>query len=348
MKDSTLPTLLDQNPSRPASNPAPSETSTNSQKPPPKPPQNTQMKALLFNFNEQRKRKQFTDITIIVESTPFHLHRCLLAANSEYFHKLFTAAVPANTVYVLLNITSNAFQVIVDFIYTGGFTLNKQNVNDVFIAAKTLHITHVIKCCEKVMESIDSSGLDTSPTPTLPTMTLTKPLENTIPDFFKNPAIANLLAAMKPNPLAESLSTMINSQIKKSEERNMLSLQNSLLPIEVQQVFLKQLSAGKLNSNVSREVREDAAKLAKELEKKVKVKKREDADIENGEFLKKVSREDEIKKAQALVEKLLKCKSDEVKDELVIDDDDDDKENDDCRKRKSNSGDDLPEKVLKI
>ena len=136
---------------------------------------------MLLNLNNQRKIRQFTDAIIVVDGESFHLHRCLLAANSEYFTGLFKAAVPPNAVYVLLNVTKSAFEVIVEFIYTGGFSVKKENVREVFHAAKLLGIGHVLYCCRQVIKELDGQVPPVNnpppPTPIIPTPKITEFLE---------------------------------------------------------------------------------------------------------------------------------------------------------------------------
>merc|ERR1712176_829020 len=83
----------------------------------------------------------------------------------------------------------------------------------------------------------------------------------------------NSLAAANVNVTNHNAASQNHNAAIDLTHRNMLSMQNSLLPVEVQQVFLNQLASGKLNNNVSKSVRKDAAFLAKQLEKQVNEKK---------------------------------------------------------------------------
>ena len=305
--------------------------------------QNGTLKTVLHNLNIQRKKRTFTDVTIMVENEPYNLHRCLLAANSEYFTNLFNqgANTQQNSVYVLLNITKKSFEVLVDFIYTGGFTLNKENVFDVHQASKVLNINHVFMCCQKVIKEIEGTNGQISSDSNVQPQTLTQATTQSRGPSLSSPAIttpcnsvqnnsnlaglANLATFLQQQTRHMSNSTinanLINNALpilanlnmgagmglpslsnlasgamtptngstnngsishhgqnpnslnNEANHRNLLSLQNSLLPVEVQQVFLNQLASGKLNQNVSKSLRKDAAFLAKQLEKQVQSSK---------------------------------------------------------------------------
>ena len=262
-----------------APSPAPSNHSNQQNQnsaPPPPTSQANIIKTVLLNLNNQRKLRQFTDTIIIVAGESFHLHRCLLAANSEYFVQLFKAAVPPNSVYVLLNVTKNAFEVIIEFIYTGGFSLKKENVHEVFHAAKLLGIGHVLNCCKKVMKEIGDSGNNNqnNANPVNPVNLLPKPVAN---NGFNSrninlSTLSNLQAQLAG--LAASSGNSNNNSILNNERALSLSMHNSLLPLEVQQVFLNQIANGKLgNGNTSKALRKDAAILAKQIEQQVKEQK---------------------------------------------------------------------------
>lgn len=306
---------------------------------PPLPSHANTIKNVLHNLNHQRKKRIFTDVIILVENEQFHLHKNLLAANSEYFTNLFSQQSLTNTpFYCLLNISKKSFQVVIDFIYTGGFTLNKENVMDVYTTSRVLGINHVFLCCQKVIKEIDASKLaDPMVSSTINSGNsagTTGPLErpkrtnsaltnssnsnsashhtmngnglangnasSSLANLLKNPANAgvtghqsasNLLNSALPllanlNPFADAqnilnqlglnaapnpITSNLNQQNTETNHRNLLSLQNSLLPVEVQQVFLNQLASGKLNQNVSKSLRKDAAFLAKQLEEQVKM-----------------------------------------------------------------------------
>lgn len=292
------------------------------------------LKAVLANLNSQRLKNQFTDVTIIVENETFHLHKNILAASSEYFQNLFTATSTIgdhNKNFVLLNITKNSFKILIDFIYTGGFELNKENVYDVYDASRVLKIGQVYGCCEGVIRQIDPKrlhgsrkrerGNETAQAPKpqpqpqpKPTTKVQKPAQTASPldqtilanflqnqtrhmsnatinanllnNAIQNAAAANILSNLSvgvgPNILSSHTNSSpptpipVQSAVQAANEqtqRNLMSLQNSILPVEVQQVFLNQLASGKLNQNVSKSLRKDAAFLAKQLEKEVQAAK---------------------------------------------------------------------------
>ncbi|KAM6235504.1 zinc finger and BTB domain-containing protein 8B isoform 2-T2 [Spheniscus humboldti] len=86
---------------------------------------------LLGELNEQRKRDFFCDCSIIVEGRIFKAHKNILFANSGYFRALLIHYIQdsgRHSTASLDIVTSEAFSVILDFLYSGKLDLRGENV----------------------------------------------------------------------------------------------------------------------------------------------------------------------------------------------------------------------------
>ncbi|XP_038016833.1 zinc finger and BTB domain-containing protein 8B isoform X2 [Motacilla alba alba] len=111
---------------------------------------------LLGELNEQRKRDFFCDCSIIVEGRIFKAHRNILFANSGYFRALLIHYIQdsgRHSTASLDIVTSEAFSVILDFLYSGKLDLCGDNVIEVMSAASYLQMTDVVNFCKSYIRS---------------------------------------------------------------------------------------------------------------------------------------------------------------------------------------------------
>ncbi|XP_026558519.1 zinc finger and BTB domain-containing protein 8B isoform X1 [Pseudonaja textilis] len=111
---------------------------------------------LLSELNEQRKRDFFCDCSIIVEGRIFKAHKNILFANSGYFRALLIHYIQdsgRHSTASLDIVTSEAFSVILDFLYSGKLDLCGENVIEVMSAASYLQMTDVVNFCKTYIRS---------------------------------------------------------------------------------------------------------------------------------------------------------------------------------------------------
>ncbi|KGL91430.1 Zinc finger and BTB domain-containing protein 8B, partial [Charadrius vociferus] len=110
----------------------------------------------LGELNEQRKRDFFCDCSIIVEGRIFKAHKNILFANSGYFRALLIHYIQdsgRHSTASLDIVTSEAFSIILDFLYSGKLDLCGENVIEVMSAASYLQMTDVVNFCKTYIRS---------------------------------------------------------------------------------------------------------------------------------------------------------------------------------------------------
>ena len=106
---------------------------------------------LLSKCAQFRVEGEFVDVRLKVGEDVFPALRIVLAANSDYFHAMFTDGMKeSNQELIELkdeSISPDALKVVMDSIYTGDLHVNVENVFEVLAAADHLQVTSVIKLC---------------------------------------------------------------------------------------------------------------------------------------------------------------------------------------------------------
>ena len=120
---------------------------------------------LLFKCAQFRDEGQFIDVRLKVREDIFPAHRIVLAANSDYFHAMFTDGMKESNQEVIElkdeSISPDAFKVVVDSIYTGDLRVNEENVFEVLAAADHLQVTTVVQqCCDFLKREFIQLRLD--------------------------------------------------------------------------------------------------------------------------------------------------------------------------------------------
>ena len=120
---------------------------------------------LLFKCAQFRDEGQLIDVRLKVCENIFPAHRIVLAANSDYFHAMFTAEMKESNQEVIElkdeSISSTAVKIVMDSIYTGDLTVNEENVYEVLAAADHLQVTTVVQeCCDFLKKEFIQLRLD--------------------------------------------------------------------------------------------------------------------------------------------------------------------------------------------
>ena len=120
-------------------------------------------KILLSKCVQFRDEGEFIDVRLKVGEDVFPAHRIVLAANSDYFHAMFTDGIESNQEVIKLgeSISPNAFKIVMDAIYTGDLRVNEANVFEVLTTAVQLQVQSVVEqCCDFLKREFIELRLD--------------------------------------------------------------------------------------------------------------------------------------------------------------------------------------------
>ena len=120
---------------------------------------------LLSKCAQFRDQSQFIDVRFKVCEDIFAAHRIVLAANSDYFHAMFTDGMKESNQEVIElkdeSISPDAFEIVMESIYTGDLCVNEENVFEVLTAADHLQVTTVVQqCCDFLKKEFIQLRLD--------------------------------------------------------------------------------------------------------------------------------------------------------------------------------------------
>ena len=97
----------------------------------------------------------FCDVTLEVEGRPLTTHRCVLAANSQFFYTMFSSGLKESN-QKLLSLPSVCFtslSLILDYFYTREIVINDENLLDLLNASSFLLVTPVKNACIQVLSN---------------------------------------------------------------------------------------------------------------------------------------------------------------------------------------------------
>ena len=107
---------------------------------------------LLSKCAQFRDQTQFIDVRLKVHEDIFPANCIVLAANSDYFHAIFTDGMKKSNQEVIElkdESTSPDALNVMDSIYIGDLCVNEENVFEVLAAADHLQVTTVVQqCCD--------------------------------------------------------------------------------------------------------------------------------------------------------------------------------------------------------
>lgn len=99
-------------------------------------------------LDEQRRKDELCDVTVLVEGRPFRAHRAVLAACSAYFHARLAGAAGAEPRITLPGeVTVKGFEPLIQFAYTAKLILSKDNVDEVYKCVEFLGVPDIEESC---------------------------------------------------------------------------------------------------------------------------------------------------------------------------------------------------------
>ena len=106
---------------------------------------------LLFKLSQFRENGEFIDVRLRVDESIFPAHRNVLAANSDYFHAMFTSGMKESNQEVIElkdeTLSALGLKVVMDSIYSGELLVNKENVFEVLTTANHLQMQIIVRQC---------------------------------------------------------------------------------------------------------------------------------------------------------------------------------------------------------
>ena len=120
---------------------------------------------LLSKCAQFREEGEFIDVRLKAGEEVFPAHRIVLAANSDYFHVMFTGGMKESNQEVIElkdeSISPDALKIVMDYIYTGDLHVNEENVLEILAAANYLQVTSVVQqCCDFLKREFVQLRLD--------------------------------------------------------------------------------------------------------------------------------------------------------------------------------------------
>ncbi|KAG2457966.1 zinc finger and BTB domain-containing protein 14 [Polypterus senegalus] len=105
-------------------------------------------------LNEQRLEGEYCDIAVVVEDVKFRAHRCVLAACSNYFKKLFKKHDVDNSSVIEIDfLRSDIFEEVLNYMYTAKISVKKEDVNLMMSSGQILGIRFLDKLCTQKRDS---------------------------------------------------------------------------------------------------------------------------------------------------------------------------------------------------
>ena len=110
---------------------------------------------LSSGLNKLRQQASFCDITIIVGGQRFSAHKAVLSCACDYFQGMFSPGFQESTKNeITVPGTPETFAKLLEFAYTGCFTLSPTTVIDILKMASYMVFTQAMKACAKYLESV--------------------------------------------------------------------------------------------------------------------------------------------------------------------------------------------------
>ncbi|XP_063424121.1 kelch-like protein 38 isoform X1 [Mytilus trossulus] len=109
--------------------------------------------SLLKGLLQLYQDRTLTDVTLTVDKRTFPCNRNVLAASSPYFRAMFTSNVQETSQenIALYDVTADAVECILNFMYSGVIDIGPDNAQDIFMASNMFELLDVVDCCVEYM-----------------------------------------------------------------------------------------------------------------------------------------------------------------------------------------------------
>ncbi|XP_052784598.1 kelch-like protein 13 [Mya arenaria] len=112
--------------------------------------------AVLQNLSQLRERSELCDFKVSAGGRVFEVHKCLLAATSDYFRVMLGGinTESQQNMVDLKAVSPDGLQYVLDFIYSGELPLNLDNLTEVINTASHLQVHSGLDLCSNYMISL--------------------------------------------------------------------------------------------------------------------------------------------------------------------------------------------------
>ena len=112
-----------------------------------------------------REQGEFIDVRLKVGVDEFPAHRIVLAANSDYFHAMFSRGMKESNQEVIElkdeNISAAALKIVMDAMYSGEINVDDEDVFEILPVADHLQVTSVVQqCCDYLQTEVIQRRLE--------------------------------------------------------------------------------------------------------------------------------------------------------------------------------------------
>ena len=110
---------------------------------------------MLYSMQHLWRAQQLCDLTLVVGTRSFQVHKAYLAAASDYFQAMLTIGMQETykDTIQLKGVSEVGLEATLEFIYSGKLMLTADNVCDVLVAAAHLQVQPALQYCSSFLES---------------------------------------------------------------------------------------------------------------------------------------------------------------------------------------------------
>lgn len=118
-------------------------------------------RSILSKFAKLRKMDLLCDITLAVEDVHLKAHKALLAASSDYFSLMFTAADGINqSTYRLEGMAAGMVSKVLDFIYSAQVSVEESATEELLATARLMKVSDLVKALSELTGSAAGAKSD--------------------------------------------------------------------------------------------------------------------------------------------------------------------------------------------
>lgn len=110
---------------------------------------------VLQNLSKLRDKSELCDFKVSADGRVFEVHKCLLAATSDYFRVMFGGVMTESkqNMVDLKGVTADGLQHVLDFIYSGEMRLHYDNLTEIINTASHLQVKTGLDLCSSYIIS---------------------------------------------------------------------------------------------------------------------------------------------------------------------------------------------------